>query len=942
MKIIKGKKIVFILLYFYIVYCDKETDSLNPSYKCGRDIIEPIPLSSKNILPLSEKSSTYKRSLDSDGFKDFNIFLDLYNFDEEIKEYKLQSKRELFVNGMQRVVKTLKSLLKVKELQNNYYFFDEHLTKIFINKWDKTKIGNETVKQNKGMKDLDIDLYIFIRFADNEELGKNVLASAGVRYLDGKTGQPLLGVVNINREVNYSKRNSLQYFESLIIHEFTHILGFSKYYFINYFKNYFIKYDKYGIKREYVNSTKVVKVAKKYFNCNKIEGVELENDGQDSATSGSHWEGRILLGDYMNAIIYTEDQVISEFTLALLEDSGYYKANYYTGGLMQFGRNKGCDFLNSKCIINGNINPKFSNEFFDKINNDYSYVDTSCSSGRQSRSYHLFYIYPSIPKEYQYFNSISYGGWDGADYCPVSLSIDNEEYYVGHCSEKGSGKYGTSIPYKDQKNNIITYESGNLKSITGELRSSNSFCALSTLISKTINNFRLYSNTLRAVCYQMHCSDKSLTIQINNNFIVCPRSGGKINAVNFDGYILCPDYNLICSGTVLCNDMFDCVEKKSLLKEVIYDYEIKTSQDYDIIENENIIEDRYELSINGKCPQNCSQCNENGYCFKCKIGYGPVEIKKNNKIATDCRLISELKIGYYVKEGIYYKCIDNCEICENENKCLTCISGMYSENGGSKCTKCPGGKYSLKGVTYCSNCPEGKYSLEGWSFCLNCPAGTYSNKGASQCKKCWAGSYSLSGASTCIYCPAGYYSLEGASSCIKCSPGYHSGRGSSRCNICPSGKYSVSDLSSCAYCPAGSYSKQGSSSCTTCPAGTYSYQGSSSCFQCSAGYYSPAYSSKCYQCNAGEYSNIASGSCTKCPAGTYSNKGASQCKKCWAGSYSSTGASTCTYCPAGYYSLEGAPSCNICPAGTYSSKGSKVCYGCKKGKTSKPGSSYCY
>ena len=32
----------------------------------------------------------------------------------------------------------------------------------------------------------------------------------------------------------------------------------------------------------------------------------------------------------MNGYSYTEEQVVSEFTLAVLEDSGYYKANYYT------------------------------------------------------------------------------------------------------------------------------------------------------------------------------------------------------------------------------------------------------------------------------------------------------------------------------------------------------------------------------------------------------------------------------------------------------------------------------------------------------------------------------------------------------------------------------------------------------------------------------------
>ena len=70
-----------------------------------------------------------------------------------------------------------------------------------------------------------------------------------------------------------------------------------------------------------------------------IVGVELENYG-DSGTAGLHWEANILLGDYMNWVIYTEEQVISEFTLAILEDIGYYKANYYTGGLMRYGKNK--------------------------------------------------------------------------------------------------------------------------------------------------------------------------------------------------------------------------------------------------------------------------------------------------------------------------------------------------------------------------------------------------------------------------------------------------------------------------------------------------------------------------------------------------------------------------------------------------------------------------
>ena len=54
-----------------------------------------------------------------------------------------------------------------------------------------------------------------------------------------------------------------------------------------------------------------------------------------------------------------EEQAISEITLSLMEDSGWYKMNYYTGGLMRFGKNKGCAFLDEDCEVNEISNNKF-------------------------------------------------------------------------------------------------------------------------------------------------------------------------------------------------------------------------------------------------------------------------------------------------------------------------------------------------------------------------------------------------------------------------------------------------------------------------------------------------------------------------------------------------------------------------------------------------------
>jgi hypothetical protein len=520
----------------------------------------------------------------------------------------LEDKREFYITGMKKAIETLESLLEVRPVQN-YGFSDEELLKFEINKWDKNIIGNET---DKGMADLDIDLFIFIKFANSKELGENVLAVATPIYYDSQVGQTLLGIAGINRDLDFEAENSLRFFESVILHEFTHILGFTREFFVDIYHNYYVVKDTYG-ERAYINSSKVIEVAKKYFNCPSIKGIQLEEYGE-SGTFGSHWEEKILLGEYMTGVAYEEEQIISEFTLALLEDTGNFKANYYTGGLMKYGKNKGCDFINSKCVKNGNINSKFDNEYFDGNNKKYGLIDPSCTSGRQSRVYSfLIEYFQSFPIQFQYYSGQPRlgGPRPSADYCPVfSKDIFSSElnniYYVGHCSELGSELYGSAVSYNDKK-----ISNGKISSITGEYYSNESFCVLSSLLDKKENNYRSYLNQVHSICYQMHCSDKSLTIQIKKDFIVCPRAGGKIKVQNYEGYLLCPDYYLICSGTVLCNDMFDCVEKKSLLKDDIkYDYDIKTRQNILSSEKEKFSENYYELSNNGICPQNCSLCRE--------------------------------------------------------------------------------------------------------------------------------------------------------------------------------------------------------------------------------------------------------------------------------------------------------------------------------------------
>ena len=113
-------------------------------------------------------------------------------------------------------------------------------------------------------------------------------------------------------------------------------------------------------------------------------------------------------------------------------------------------------------------------------------MDSSCSSGRQSRAYFAWWTYfSSIPKYYQYFENKSLGGRPSADYCPVAMGYSEEKengYYVGNCL-KGFEDYGIKI-YYNQNGSRISFKSDEIKEITGEIYSNHSFCYLSSLTKK--------------------------------------------------------------------------------------------------------------------------------------------------------------------------------------------------------------------------------------------------------------------------------------------------------------------------------------------------------------------------------------------------------------------------------------------------------------------------
>ena len=289
----------------------------------------------------------------------------------------------------------------------------------------------------------------------------------------------------------------------------------------------------------------------------------------------------------------------------------------------------------------------------------------------------------------------------------------------------------------------------------------NSFCVLSSILNE---------NDYKAVCYKMICSLQSLTIKIRDYYTVCPRSGGKIKPDNLNGYILCPDYNLICTGEKLCNNIFDCIEKESEEKEDSFnysDYIIQTTQNSTLYKDDSIINNYLgELENNGTCPYLCIQCDLNKKCIKCAPHYKIYNEEENecheiipncldyendnicSKCKSDYSLIKEYNNSivcisnvlinqkyFYKSEGnnYYIRCnntIQYCEKCNEETICVECMNNYQIIDDGEKCVD-----VNLK-IYYLDNTDNKYKSCSKYDLMLNCYECEYNCIENFKCLKC--------------------------------------------------------------------------------------------------------------------------------------------------------------------------------------------------------------
>jgi len=102
---------------------------------------------------------------------------------------------------------------------------------------------------------------------------------------------------------------------------------------------------------------RVTQVVRNQFDCQSLTGARIENQptAEGYNCTGSHWDERLFLSELMGPIFSGYTDILSPLTLALLEDSSWYRVTYENAQLSPYGKGRGCDFVNEPCIVNDQV-----------------------------------------------------------------------------------------------------------------------------------------------------------------------------------------------------------------------------------------------------------------------------------------------------------------------------------------------------------------------------------------------------------------------------------------------------------------------------------------------------------------------------------------------------------------------------------------------------------
>jgi hypothetical protein len=415
-------------------------------------------------------------------------------------------------------------------------------------------------------KKIQADLVIFVT-AKSEDA--NFVAWANTCQVDGNSGRPNAGQVNMN--LKYLKTDFKTFFDvfGTVIHEIVHVLGFSSSMYKLFIDPVFGKrlgeanvvkdFTAGGRTFKTLVTKKVKSFVNSHFGCaaKSLPGGPLEDDNSTPGSAGSHWEKMFFSSEFMSAVSVT-NPVISQLTMALLEDSGWYKFNKgadFDGVTIDYEpffwlRGKGCEVFTEKCPSSSSSCP---NEDIRKL---------GCSYDNTFRG---------VCRKVGFANECSY-------YAPWTPYVDYDcrELYHENDDWKLQGER-----YGEERGAMSRCWNGEITNLTLKYRKKKNFCFKSSCTSSG-----QLSLTYKGKSYP--CTGNNSKIQINDGtvkgFVTCPSHNKRFcermkNACPNDcmGKGRC-----MANGQCLCYDGFvgqDCANEITMTYKALWG----TSQEFETV-----------------------------------------------------------------------------------------------------------------------------------------------------------------------------------------------------------------------------------------------------------------------------------------------------------------------------------------------------------------------
>lgn len=800
------------------------------------------------------------------------------------------------------------------------------------------KCGEMTVPLSDKLTGVQADyiLYVYTR----SDSSSQALGAGAACAFDGTRGNPVAGFIEIN-PINY-KPVTVEEEIHAMRHMLTHALGFLGDQYASFRGSDDAHYSQPTLQvlQRAVNSTQlatpmVVLKAKQEFGCAGLVGVPLD---PSEGLWSSHWSKRIMFNDFMTADMGAEDVIYSDISLAVLEDSGWYKVNYAYTDPIYYGAGRGCNWFNSKCVDSENAQfPEFC----------ATLGDTTCDflNNRKGKCNIVTYA-SAVPTPYQYFAQVKSGGADAfTDYCPyVEPNLD------GDC--KGRGVLPNPTP-----NNGFKEEYGDTsRCFTGDYW-------LSTVVGQS---------GFHAGCHPVECDRGTAFVSLGDLKVACPVPGGPIYLRGYTGTINCPPYSVLCgrrpclngcfgvgvcqaSGCV-CNDGYsgvDCsINCSSRCRSCTGVAATQCSTCYSNAHTDTtgacVCDDTYAFSSSA---QTCVKIVCHSTCGTC-VGTTSNSCTSCHSNATLSPLgACECDAGHFLTSTM------RCEACDL--KCLSC------SGAATQCIVCPG-NLALVSSNTC-DCTEGTHFDPYIQFCIsndvtcNSACATCTGEGTNECTSCTPNAELIDGTCKCMdkykesqlngYLVCNY---DCDSTCAECF-GPHSTQ-CSECSdstmklangvcTCPQGYSFATQLKQCqadfsCYPLCSTCSGPNPTDCVTCPS-NFDYLTNGRC-SCSQGFYlnykicSPCDPScltcngsgvdQCTSCkaNATLPSGFTVGTCS-CAVGHFGLPSA--CSSCLAQCASCSDNESCTACKAPYASVQIEGLCG-CPSQQYLSADGTSCLAC--------------